>query len=121
MVREGFVVLIIIGLIVSMYFGVKDFQMQTSAEGVLLTLDYTSVKEYAKETGLSIEETLMMAKKANITHISLSEMRLRVKENDLESFADQEAEISAYLGKDVASLKYSDIEWTKLISFDRLK
>ncbi len=121
MVRKGFVVLIIIGLIVSMYFGVKDFQMQTSAEGVLLTLDYTSVKEYAKETGLSIEETLMMAKKANITHISLSEMRLRVKENDLESFADQEAEISAYLGKDVASLKYSDIEWTKLISFDRLK
>jgi hypothetical protein len=47
-------------------------------------------------------------------------MELKRNDNSLESFADQEVGVSVYLGKEVASLKYSNIEWTNLISFDQL-
>ncbi len=120
MVKKSFIALIIIGLITSIYIVSQDYNMQKKNKGVSMTLDFTAVKEWAKETGNSVEDILNIAKEYNIKYISLSEMQLEKDSNNVESFANQEVDVSVYLGNEVASMRNSNVEWTKGLNLEDL-
>ena len=120
MVKKGFIALIIIGLIASIYIVLEDHNLQVKNNGVSMTLDFTAVKEWAKETGNSVEDILNIAKENNIKHIGLSEMQLEEDSNRVKSFADEEVDVSVYLGDEVASMRNLNIEWTKELNLEDL-
>ncbi|MFP4456451.1 MAG: DUF5693 family protein [Clostridia bacterium] len=121
MVKKGFIALIIVGLVASIYIASQDYSLQKSNNGINMTLDFVAVKEWSEETGNSIEDILSIAKESNINYISLSEMQLKESSNRVESFADQEVDVSVYLGNEIASLKDSGVEWTNLLNHEDIK
>jgi hypothetical protein len=115
MVRKGFAALILIGLIASLYITYQDFSRQDNNKGVILALDYTSVKEWSQQTGIPVQELLKTAADSQISHIALSELELKRTGQRLEGFYAREVDVSAYLGNEIADMIRTDVEFTKIL------
>ncbi len=116
MVRKAFAVMILIGLIASLVITINDYSRQRDNNGVMLVLDYSSVKEWSLQTGIPSKDLLEIAANSQITHIGLSELELTRVGNRLEGFYTRETDVSAHLGHEIADMIQTGVPFTGILS-----